>query len=46
MYLLGLLNIRIIDANPNVVGCTVVKSTYLESDKFGFTIYGTIEQVT
>lgn len=46
MYLLGLLNIRIIDANPNVVGCIMVKSTYLESDKFGFTIYGTIEQVT
>ena len=46
MYSLGLLNIRIIYVNPNVVGCIVVKSTYLESDNLGFTIYGTTEQVT
>ena len=46
MYSLGLLSIRIIYVNPNVVGCIVAKSTYLQSDKLGFTIYGTIEQVT
>lgn len=46
IYSLTLFNTTIIYGNPHTAGCIVVKSMHLKSDKFGSTIYGTIEQVS
>lgn len=45
MYLLRLLNISVLNGNPNIAGRIVVKSTYLELVTFRLTSYRITEQV-